>query len=126
MWILDADVPSDTIARVAQRWGITSDAATAAIRVVKAARRRGLPLHVTSGHRSYDAQYELWQSLPPGEAESPATSAHSRRFPATAVDLSSDSPESLRRLAASGVLADAGFARYSIHRGTGWHVHGEV
>jgi hypothetical protein len=126
MWILDADVPRETVARVAERWGVTGDAAAAAIRVVKAARRVGLPVHVTSGHRSYDAQLALWQSLPPGEAESPATSAHSRRFPATALDFSSDTPDTLRRLAASGVLADAGFTRYSIHRGTGWHLHGEV
>src|SRR5882672_2403838 len=117
---------ANPVAAVAARWGVTDDAAAAAIRLVQMARRRGLAVHVTSGYRSPDTQRALQEHLPPGEAESPTTSAHSRRFPATALDFFRDSPDALRRLAALVPVGATGFRRHLVHRGTRWHLHAEV
>jgi uncharacterized protein YcbK (DUF882 family) len=115
----------DPVAAVMARWGVDRASATAAIRLVRVARRAGDPVRVSSGYRYPETQRQLSLSLPAGEALPWDVSRHSRAYPASAVDFSGPR-ERVERLAQRASAIQAGFRRAVAHRGTGWHLHAET
>lgn len=110
---------------VMARWGLARDTAAAAVRLTRIARGQSGPIRITSGYRTPEQQQAILEQVAPGEAKSPADSAHSRAFPATAVDFSGPLAR-LQRLEQSLAAEEAGFTTGHVHRGTGWHLHCET